>query len=52
MKCLKYSLLDDNDDNLLDSSRDPYLNLFQNNIKNLDTTYLCPDSSTFFLITL
>ena len=37
---LKYSLLDDNGDILLDNSCDPDLNLFSENIKNLDTTYL------------
>ena len=40
---LKYSLLDDSDDTLLDSSCDPDLNFFKNNIRNLDTTCLFPD---------
>ena len=46
---LKYSLLDDNDDILLDSSCDPNLNFFKNNIRNLDTTYLFPDQCHNFL---
>ena len=47
---LKYSLLDDNDDILLDSSCDPDLNFFKNNIRNLDTTYLFPDQFHNFLV--
>ena len=47
---LKYSLLDDNDDILLDSSCDPDLNFFKNNIRNLDTTYLFPDEFHNFLV--
>ena len=38
----KWSLLDDNGDILLDNSCDPDLNLFSENIKNLDTKYLLP----------
>ena len=50
MNLLKYSLLDDNDDILLDSSCDPNLNFFKNNIRNLDTTYLFPDQFHNFLV--
>ena len=46
---LKYSLLDDNDDILLDSSCDPDLNFFKNYIRNLDTQYLFPDQFHNFL---
>ena len=46
---LKYSLLDDKDDILLDRSCDPDLNFFKNNIGNLDTTYLFPDQLHNFL---
>ena len=46
---LKYSLLDDKDDILLDRSCDPDLNFFKNNIGNLDTTYLFPDQFHNFL---
>ena len=38
----KWSLLDGNGDILLDNSCDPDLNLFSENIKNLDTKYLLP----------
>ena len=37
---LKYSLLDDNGDILLDNSCVPDLNLLSENIKNLDTAHL------------
>ena len=47
---MKYSLLDDNDDILLDSSCDPNLNFFKNNIRNLDTTYLFQDQFHNFLV--
>ena len=47
---LKYNLLDDNDDILLDSSCDPNLNFFKNNIRNLDKTYLFPDQFHNFLV--
>ena len=46
---LKYSLLDDNDDILLDNSSDPDLNLFSKNTKNLDTRYLLPGKLYSFL---
>ena len=46
---LKYSLLDDNDDILLDTSCDPDLNFFKNNIRNLDTKYFFPDQFHNFL---
>ena len=46
---LKFSLLDDNDDVLLNNSCDPDLNLFSENIKNLDTTYLLPGNLYNFL---
>ena len=46
---LKFSLLDDNDDILLNNSCDPDLNLFSENIKNLDTTYLLPGNLYNFL---
>ena len=49
---LKYSLLDDNDDILLDSSCDPDLNFFKNNIRNLDTNICFQTSSTIFWLTL
>ena len=39
---LKNSLSDDNGDILLDNSCHPDLNLFSENIKNLDTAYLLP----------
>ena len=44
---LKYSLLDDI---LLDSSCDPDLNFFKNNIRNLGATYLSPDQFHNFLV--
>ena len=47
---LKCSLLDDNDDILLDSSCDPDLNFFKNNIRNLNTTYLFPGQFHNFLV--
>ena len=47
---LKYSLLDDNVDTLLHSSCDPDLNIFKNNIRKLDTTYLFPDQFHNFLV--
>ena len=46
---LKYSLLDEKDDILLDRSCDLDLNFFKNNIRNLDTTYLFPDQFYNFL---
>ena len=46
---LEYSLFDDNGNILLDNSYDPDLNLFSENIKNLDTTYLLPDKLHNFL---
>ena len=46
---LKFSLLDDIDDILLNNSCDPDLNLFSENIKNLDTTYLLPGNLYNFL---
>ena len=46
---LKFSLLDDNDDVLLNNSCDPDLNLFSENIKNLDRTYLLPGNLYNFL---
>ena len=46
---LKCSFLDDNDDILLDNSSDPDLNLFSENIKNLDTTYMLPGKLHNFL---
>ena len=46
---LKFSFLDDNDDILLDNSSDPDLNLFSENIKHLDTTYMLPGKLHNFL---
>ena len=46
---LEYSLFDDNGNILLDNSYDPDLNLFSENIKNLDTTYLLPGKLHNFL---
>ena len=46
---LEYSLFDDNGNILLDNSYDPNLNLFSENIKNLDTTYLLPGKLHNFL---
>ena len=46
---MKYSLLDDNDEILLDGSCDPDLNFFKNNIRNLDTAYLFLDQFHNFL---
>ena len=40
---LKYSLLNDNHNILLNSFCDPDLNFLKNNIRNLDTKYLFPD---------
>ena len=47
---LKYSLLEDKVDILLDSSCDPDLTFFKNNIRDLDTTYLFPDQFHNFLV--
>ena len=46
---VKYSLLDDNDDILLDNSCDPDLNLLSKNIKNLDRAYFLPGKLYSFL---
>ena len=46
---LEYSLFDDNGNILLDNSYDPDLNLFSENIKSLDTTYLLPGKLHNFL---
>ena len=44
------TLLDGNDDILLDSSCNPDTNFFKNNIRNLGTTYLFPDQFHNFLV--
>ena len=49
---LKCSFLDDNDDILLDNSSDPGLNLFSENIKNLDTIICYQANCTIFLTIL
>ena len=46
---LKYSLLNDNHNILLDSFCDPDLNFLKNNIRNLDTKYLLPEPFHNFL---
>ena len=46
---LKYSLLNDNHNILLNSFCDPDLNFLKNNIRNLDTKYLLPDQFHNFL---
>ena len=46
---LKYSLLNDNHNILLDSFCDPDLNFLKNNIRNLDTKYLLPEQFHNFL---
>ena len=46
---LKYSLLNDNHNILLDSFCDPDLNFLKNDIRNLDTKYLLPDQFHNFL---
>ena len=46
---LKYNLVNESDDILLDSSCDPYLNVFNKYVKNFDTKYLSPDDFKDFI---
>ena len=46
---LKYSLVNESNDILLDDACDPGSNFFSKNIKNLDTTYLYPEEFQDFL---
>ena len=48
LESLKQSLLDDNDNILQDSSCDPDVNFFKNNIRNLDNIFVPTPVSEFF----
>ena len=42
-KTLKYNILNESNDILLDNAYDPDLNFFNKNVKNLDTVHVLPE---------